>query len=120
MVKWWVGRAKDFEDGSFNEFRNQFYDAWKSDWIGYNNQHAQTSGLVAYSALNLSKQKTQTKPLELKWNFAVISPRIAKIDNGTLVFPTKLSRKARIKLIVKTPHQLVLLEQAYNEHWKIG
>ena len=40
MVKWWVGRAKDFEDGSFNEFRNQFYDAWKSDWIGYNSQHA--------------------------------------------------------------------------------
>jgi hypothetical protein len=120
MVKWWISRAKEFNEGSFNEFRNQFYDTWKKDWSGYNSQHAQTSSLVAYSALNLSKQKPQIKALELKWSFAVISPRLAKIEDKALVFPTKLSRKARIKLIAKTSQQEVLLEQAQNDHWQIG
>ncbi|MGD6805870.1 MAG: hypothetical protein ACQCN4_02805 [Candidatus Bathyarchaeia archaeon] len=120
MVTWWIKRSQEFKEGSFSTFRNQFYDSWKKDWVGYNSQHAQTSSLVAYSALNLSKKKPQTNPIELKWNFAVISPRIAKIEDETIVFPTKLTKKAHVKLIAKNSREKVLLEQAQNEHWQIG
>jgi hypothetical protein len=58
--------------------------------------------------------------LELKWNFAVISPRIAKIENRALVFPTKLPKRAHVKLIAENPRQQTLLEQAENEHWQVG
>jgi hypothetical protein len=121
MVKWWISRAGDFTEGSFSKFRNQFYQGWRKEWKGYNSQHAQTSSLVAYSALQLWKESAEkTKALELKWNFAVISPRIAKIEDCKLVFPTKLPKKAHVKLIAENPRQQVLLEQAQNEHWQVG
>jgi hypothetical protein len=121
MVKWWINRAGEFTEGSFSKFRNQFYEGWKKEWKGYNSQHAQTSSLVAYSALQLWKESAEkTKALELKWNFAVISPRIAKIEDCKLVFPTKLPKKAHVKLIAENPRQQVLLEQAQNEHWQVG
>ena len=121
MVKWWINRAGEFTVGSFSKFRNQFYEDWKKDWKGYNSQHAQTSSLVAYSALQLWKGDAEkTKSLDLKWNFAVISPRIVRIEDGGLVFPTKLSKHAHVKLIPENPRQQALLEQAANEHWQIG
>jgi len=121
MVKWWAGHTAEFTEGSFSKFRNQFYEAWKREWKGYNSQHAQTSSLVAYSALQLSKGNAEKlKSLELKWNFAVISPRIVKIEDCELVFPTKLSRHAHVKLIPENPRQQTLLEQATNKHWQIG
>lgn len=121
MVRWWISRAEEFTEGSFNMFRNQFYEAWKNEWKGYNSQHAQTSSLVAYSALQLWKERFEiTKSLELKWNFAVISARIVKIEDGTLVFPTKLAKKAHVKLFAENARQQTLLEQAQNEHWQVG
>ena len=121
MVKWWINRAEEFSEGAFNKFRNQFYEAWKKEWKGYNSQHAQTSSLVAYSALQLWKGDAErSKPLELKWNFAVISPRIVKIEDGTLVFPTKIPKKAHVRLIAENPRQQALLEQAQNAHWQVG
>ncbi len=121
MVKWWISRAEEFVDGSFNKFRNQFYETWKNEWKGYNSQHAQTSSLVAYSALQLWKERSEkVKSLDLKWNFAVISARIVKIEDGALVFPTKLAKKAHVRLTAENPRQQLLLEQAQNEHWQVG
>ena len=121
MVMWWIKRAGAFSEGSFSKFRNQFYEAWKNEWKGYNSQHAQTSSLVAYSALQLWRGTAEkAKPMELKLSFAVISPRNVKIEDGQLVFPTRLSRHAHVKLVPENPRQQVLLEQAANEHWQIG
>ena len=68
----------------------------------------------------LERGAEKTKSLDLKWNFAVISPRIVRIEDGGLVFPTKLSRHAHVKLIPENPRQQALLEQAANEHWQVG
>ena len=57
---------------------------------------------------------------ELKYSFAVISPRIVKLEDEKLVFPTKLSKKAHIHLLPKNPTQKTLLEQAQNQYWQIG
>ena len=123
MVNWWINQtstvtAEEVPAGSFNEFRNHFYKNWKKGWNGYNSQHAQTSSLVAYSVLKLSKQ-LQTKE-ELRYSFAVVSPRIVKIEDEKLVFPTKLSNKAHVQLIPKNPTQQALLEQVQNNHWQLG
>lgn len=117
MVKWWINQEEVPAESS-NEFRNHFYKKWKTDWKGYNSQHAQTSSSVAYSALKLSKQ-LQTKE-ELSYSFAVVSTRIVKIEDEKLVFPTKLSNKAHVQLISKSPIQQALLEQAQNDHWQLG
>ena len=68
----------------------------------------------------LERGAEKTKSLDLTWNFAVISPRIVRIEDGGLVFPTKLSRHAHVKLIPENPRQQALLEQAANEHWQVG
>lgn len=121
MVTWWINHAKEFSGGSFSKFRKQFYTAWRNAWKGYNSQHAQSSSVVAYSSLQLSKENA-AKPvtLELKLSFAVISPRIARIADGALVFPTTLSKHGHVKLIPENPRQQMLLEQAENKHWQVG
>jgi hypothetical protein len=104
---------------SYSELRDKFYQQWRLEWKGYNSQHAQTSSLTAYSILK-SKQ-TPTNQRELQCSFIVISPRIVKFEEKEqLVFPTKLSKKARIQLLPKTSTQRVLLEQAQNGYWKNG
>ncbi len=120
MVRWWINRAEEFTGGSFSKFRNQFYDTWKKEWKSYNSQHAQTSSLVAYSALQLWKESAKKTKPELKWNFAVISSRIAKIEDDKLIFPTQLSKKAHVNLIAENMRQQTLLEQVQNEHWQVG
>jgi len=116
IVEWWIDRGKE-PIQSFSVFRNQFYKSWRNDWPGYNSQHAQTSSLVAYNLLKLSRGQ----PIgELKRSFAVVSPRIAKIEGEKLVFPTKLYKKAHVQLVTKNPTQKILLEQVQNEYWKIG
>jgi len=57
---------------------------------------------------------------ELKCSFAVVSPRIAKIEDETLVFPTKQFKKAHVQLLPKNSTQKTLLEQAQNQYWQIG
>ena len=121
MVTWWINHAGEFSGGSFSKFRKQFYEAWRRDWTGYNSQHAQSRSVVAYSALQLWKEGSEKRSsLELKLSFAVISPRIARIADGALVFPTKLSKHGHVKLIPENPRQRMLLEQAENEHWQVG
>jgi hypothetical protein len=116
MVKWWTEQAKE-PPTAFSVFRNYFYSAWKIRWCDYNSQHAQTSSLTAYNLLRLSKMQTLR---ELKCSFAVISPRIVKIEDEKLVFPTKLSKKTHVQLVPKNPTQKTLLEQTQNEYWQIG
>jgi 1,2-phenylacetyl-CoA epoxidase catalytic subunit len=57
---------------------------------------------------------------ELKYSFAVISPRIIKIEDEKLVFPTKQSKKAHIQLLPKNQTQKTLIEQAQNQYWQIN
>ncbi|MDR0460621.1 MAG: hypothetical protein LBH62_04190 [Nitrososphaerota archaeon] len=116
MVEWWTDHEKE-SFLSFSGFRNQFYKSWRNDWKGYNSQHAQTSSLVAYNMVRLSKGQSIG---ELKRSFAVVSPRIAKIEDEKLVFPTKQSKKAHVQLLPKNPTQKTLLEQAQNQYWQIG
>ena len=116
MVKWWIEQAKE-SPVSFSGFRNHYYSAWKNAWSNYNSQHAQTSSLSAYNMLKLSKGQ----PIEeLKYSFAVISPRIVKIEDEKLVFPTKQTKKARIQLFPKNQTQKTLLEQTQNKYWQIN
>ncbi|MDR2707451.1 MAG: hypothetical protein LBB87_01720 [Nitrososphaerota archaeon] len=116
MVKWWIDQAKDMP-ASFSGFRNHFYGAWKYAWSNYNSQHAQTSSLAAYNMLKLSKGQSIE---ELKYSFAIISPRIVKLEDEKLVFPTKLSKKAHIQLLPKNQTQKTLLEQTQNKYWQIN
>jgi hypothetical protein len=119
MVKWWVDQAKE-SPVSFSGFRNYFYNAWKSAWGTYNSQHAQTSCLVAYNLLKLSEGQTR-KEEEVKGNFAVISPRIVKIEDGEkLVFPTRPPKKGHVQLLPKNQTQKTLVEQAQNQYWQIS
>jgi hypothetical protein len=121
MVSWWITRSPQFRGGPANSFRNQFYQSWKTDWTGYNSQHAQTSSSVAYSILQLNKEPTEKiEPINLKLNVAVVSPRLARIEDGELVFSTRRSRRAHIKLVTDDSRQQILLEQAANGHWQIG
>lgn len=121
MVRWWFGKAEAFKGGSFAAFRNQFYEAWKLDWKGYNSQNAQTSCIVAYSDSQLSKAPEQrVRKAALNWDFAVVSPKNAKIVGCEFVFPTKRSKHAHVELITENPRQKTLLEQAMNMHWQVG
>jgi len=121
MVEWWIERAEGFSGGSFATFRKKFYKEWKEDWKGYHSQHAQTSCLVAYSALQLWRSPAERlKFSELKWHFAVVSPKLVRIENGWLCFATKLERTAHVRLIPDSPRQKRLIEQAENGYWQIG
>ncbi|MDR0373111.1 MAG: hypothetical protein LBI79_06095 [Nitrososphaerota archaeon] len=118
MVEWWLVRGREFAQRvrEFNVFRNQLYSEWAMDWKGYNSQHAQTSCLFALRALNANVQSKQ----ELKSSFAVVSPVSVKIEGKKFIFVTKHAKKAHVELLPKTSVQCVLLEQAQNQHWKIG
>jgi len=119
MIDWWFVHGRDVvqEFRDFNAFRNKFYSTWRVDWRGYNSQHAQTSCMFAYKALNLKVQKSE----ELRQSFVIVSPVLAKVEeNQTLVFTTVQTKKARVKLVAKTTAQSVLLEQALNMYWQIG
>ena len=120
MVTWWIKHSVEFKGGPANSFRNQLYPKWKADWPGYNSQHAQTSSSVAYAILQLNKEAAELETINLKLNFAVISQRLAKIEDCELIFPTKHSKRAHIKLITTDPRQQTLLEQAANKYWQIG
>jgi len=116
MVKWWTEQTKE-PPATFSRFRNHFYNAWKNAWSNYNSQHAQTSSLAAYNMLKLSKGQPIT---ELKYSFAIISPRIVKIEDAKLVFPTKQPKKSQIQLLPKNQTQKTLLEQTQNKYWQIN
>jgi hypothetical protein len=116
MVEWWIARGKK-SDASFRELRNCFYRDWKTDWKGYNSQHAQTTSLVAHNIHKFSETQTIEK---VQGSFIVVSPRIAKIEDGQLVFPTKQPKKAHVQLVPKNSTQKSLLEQTQNKYWQIG
>lgn len=119
MIDWWFTRGKESTQPfkNFNAFRNQFYSEWKVDWRGYNSQHAQTSCMFAFKALNSNMQKR----VEWKQSFVIVSPVLAKVEeNQTLAFTTMQTKKARVTLVAKTSAQGVLLEQALNMYWQIG
>ncbi|MCL2135739.1 MAG: hypothetical protein FWH37_09400 [Candidatus Bathyarchaeota archaeon] len=119
MIEWWLSHGRTSttqKNNNFTAFRNQFYSEWTVDWKGYNSQHAQTSCLFALKALNSNIQSKQ----ELKHSFAIISPVSVKIENKKFIFVTKHTKKAYVELIPKTLTQNILLEQAQNQHWKIG
>jgi hypothetical protein len=118
MVDWWLARGQETirEFSDFATFRSKFYSQWKESWKGYNSQHAQTSCLFAFKALN---SKVQSKD-ELKQSFVFVSPVLAKIEDKTLVFTTSNAKKARVELVPKTSAQCVLLDQAQNRYWQIG
>jgi hypothetical protein len=117
FVQWWLNQTKETHK-SYNELRDNFYSKWRVDWSGYNSQHAQTSSLVAFGLLKSSKQTALIEGLGC--NFAVLSPKIVKIEEDRMVFPTRFAKKARVQLIPKTVTQRVLLEQAQNGYWKLG
>jgi len=119
MVEWWLARGQEHTQsfGKFSAFRNRFYAEWKVTWKGFNSQHAQTSCLVAYRLLKLSKVPSK---MDLKCSFVAVSPRIVKIEDGSLVFPTRNKRKARVELVAKDLHQSTLLEQIQNNYWEMG
>ncbi|MDR0373489.1 MAG: hypothetical protein LBI79_08045 [Nitrososphaerota archaeon] len=117
MVRWWINRGKESAK-SFGAFRGRFYRDWRMDWKGYNSQHAQTSSLVAYSVLSRPNQ-VQTGEVR-GGSFAVVSPRIVKVEDQQLVFSTMLAKRACVRLFPKNSTQRVLLEQAQNECWQIG
>jgi len=119
MINWWLTHGKQTaqEFGDFNAFRNKFYSEWKTDWKGYNSQHAQTSCMFAFKALNSKVQKSE----ELQQRFVIVSPVLAKVEEKqTFVFTTLQAKKARVTLVPKTVAQGVLLEQALNMYWQIG
>ncbi|MDR2202715.1 MAG: hypothetical protein LBE76_00085 [Nitrososphaerota archaeon] len=117
MINWWLSQGQTAtRKNNFTAFRNQFYDKWRTDWKGYNSQHAQTSCLFALKALNTNIQSKQ----ELKQSFAIISPVSTKVENKKFMFVTKHAKKAYVELIPKTPTQNILLEQTQNSYWKIG
>ncbi len=119
MVEWWLVRGQESAQllGKFSVFRNRFYSEWKVAWEGFNSQHAQTSCLVAYRLLKLSKVPSK---MDLKCSFVAVSQRIVKIEDGVLVFPTRNKRKARVELVVKDLQQSALLEQIQNNYWEVG
>jgi len=119
LVEWWRTKVNETHH-SYSELRNNFYGQWRQDWKDYNSQHAQTSSLTAYNISKTLKQQATTKDVGVGRSFAVISPRIAKITDTKLVFPTQLAKKACVQLNPKTTTQKILLEQAQNGYWKIG
>jgi len=118
MVRWWLGREKEVGQ-VFRLYRNMHYVEWKRAWKGYQSQHAQSSSVIAYSALK-AKERNGCEVGVLGDGFASLSSRIVRVEGEKLVFPTVLSRRACVQLIIERGVQRVLLEQAQNRHWLVG
>jgi hypothetical protein len=118
MVKWWLQQDKGV-DQKFGSFRNQHYLNWRNHWVGFNSQHAQTSSMLAYTALTTVKEQNQQKT-QLYGGSAVISIRLVQIKDEALFFSTKPPKKAKIQLLPKTSQQKILLEQTQNGYWQPG
>jgi len=121
MLGWWTEKAQGFEGGSYAKFRNTYYAAWKERWPDWNSQHAQTSSMVVYSAIQLWKRKSSgPRRLELRVPFAVLSPRVVKVERGLLRVSTTIRGFGYVELIPNSSHQQRLLEQAEKGLWQLG
>lgn len=121
MLGWWAERARGFGDGPYARFRNTYYAAWKKRWPEWNSQHAQTSSMVAYSALSLWRKRAKTpRKLELRMAFAVLSPRVVKVEHSLLRISTTIRSFGYVELISNSSHQQKILEQAEEGLWQLG
>lgn len=121
MVGWWAEKARGFGGGSYARFRNTYYAAWKKRWPEWNSQHAQTSSMVAYSALSLWRKRVKTpRMLELRMAFAVLSPRVVKVEHSLLRISTTIRSFGYAELIPNSSHQQKILEQVEEGLWQLG
>lgn len=121
MVGWWAERARGFGGGPYSRFRNAYYAAWRGRWPRWNSQHGQTSSMVAYSTLNLwKKPEHRPRRLEPHTPFAVLSPRVVKVEHSLLRISTTIRSFGYAELVPNSPHQQKLLEQAGEGLWQLG
>jgi transposase len=121
MLGWWAEKAQGFEGRSYAKFRNTYYAAWRERWPDWNSQHAQTSSMVVYSAIQLWRRKPGgPRRLELRVPFAVLSPRIVKVEHGLLRVSTTIRDFGYAELIPNNSYQQKLLEQAEEKLWQLG
>ncbi|MEM2778321.1 MAG: hypothetical protein QXH00_06495 [Candidatus Jordarchaeales archaeon] len=121
MVKWWAERGRDFEGGPYEEFRKKHYGEWCERWRDWNRQLIHTSVHVAYERLKLSESpENRPKTVNVDVNFAVVHPKMVKVEGGRLRVSTVKEGYAYVKLIPKCLHQKRLLEQVEAGVWRIG
>jgi len=123
MVKWWAEKGEGFEGGPYEEFRKRHYNEWVERWPEWNRQLIHTSVHVAYDRLNLSaKPEDRPKTVNLDVNFAVLHPKMLKLEGERLRISVSSGRGgyAYARLIPKGFHQKKLLEQAQSGLWVLG
>ncbi|MEM2597733.1 MAG: hypothetical protein QXT50_03595 [Thermofilum sp.] len=121
MVKWWAERGRDFEGGPYEKFRKKHYSEWVERWRGWNRQLIHTSVHVAYERLKLSERpENRPKTVNLNVNFAIIHPRMVRVERGRLRISTVRGAYAYARLIPESRHQERLLEQAEAGVWSVG
>ena len=121
MVKWWAERAGGFEGGPYEKFRMRHYDEWCERWPEWNRQLIHTSVHVAYERLKLSKSpEERPKAVSLDISFAVLHPKMLKVEGEKIRVSAVKGGYAYAKLIPKGAHQRKLLAQAEAGIWRVG
>jgi hypothetical protein len=122
MVEFWAGKAEGLGGKvSFQTLRSKFLGEWRKAFEGFYSQYAQTSCMVAVSAMQATKPPEERVKLgRIEASFAVLSPAGLKLYMGELSFPAKVGSLASAELKPLNSLQEKLLEQAENEKWQLG